>query len=87
MNVAHDALQNNWIYLIFFFFSVVSQIKVKADFFVSLVSIKHFILVGACPDIVWIINDCNIAIHHGFYVTTVIFDQVIFIWEEGFPES
>lgn len=30
MNVAHATLQNNWIYLIFF--SVLSQIKVKADF-------------------------------------------------------
>lgn len=29
MNVAHKALQNNWIYLIFF--SVVSQLKVIAN--------------------------------------------------------
>lgn len=39
MNVAHATLQNNWIYLIIFF-SVLSQIKVKADF------VWFFFLVG-----------------------------------------
>lgn len=48
MNVAHATLQNNWIYLIFF--SVLSQIKVKADlvcYLLTFLSSKEAFLVKA----------------------------------------